>query len=109
MSEKLFYFATATESGEATSDTSFADDLATAIQNGIKSASYYFFSCGYQNPSFSIYRKCTNCNGCGKVRAKRKMISKKCPECKGKDSEVAIVESAPFTIHENALTDINWV
>ena len=106
---RYFVVMVDTNNGKQTSMTGYTDTLKSAITDGISMSSYYYFFCGYRNPTFTIESRCATCNGNGRVRSKRGLNTKKCTTCKGKDSAVTVVEDVAFMLHENIRGELDKV
>ena len=92
-----------TNNGKHTSCGFSRDSLVDALAEAIEQASYYYFECGYLSPTFTIERVCCECDGEGRVEAKRRGAKKVCPECRGKESLVTVVSDVPFALHNNVV------
>lgn len=66
-----------------------APSLASALSDAFSMACYYL-SIEYGAVGVRVYEVCEVCDGAGRIFAKR---PRRCPECKGKDSERLIVET----------------
>jgi hypothetical protein len=66
-----------------------ASSLASALSDAFSMACYYLAG-DYGAVGVRVYELCEACDGMGRIRMGR---SRRCPECKGKDSERLIVET----------------
>ena len=80
------------------------DTLEEAVSGAVKDMLYYYTFCNYSiGMSFTVDRRCKECNGEGEVPKKTRGFGrKKCPSCKGKDSSVCVLKEVPLIVCDQA-------
>ncbi len=75
------------------------DTLSAAISSAFIWATYYLGT-DHQDVRIDYVREtCAECNGLGKIRQGIVAKPKRCPTCKGKNSQRVIVENVPVAAH----------
>ena len=99
----MHYFSVAVQQGDRILVTFSKPTLEEAVASAIKDMLYYYTFCSYSDMSFTVDRRCKECNGEGDVPKKRRGFGrKKCPSCKGKNSSVWVLKEVPLIVCDQA-------